>query len=224
VKDIELILTDDGSHSLRRKDLDETYHSTHGAIRESEYVFIQQGLQYIIEHANASTLEILEVGFGTGLNAFLTALHMMGQKINCLYTTLEPFPLTPQITQALNYPVERGHAGIFNKIHRVAWETDCPIHSRFGLHKKGTTLQDVLLDNDRYHLVYFDAFAPSRQLDIWHPLLLKKVFRSMKNGGALVTYSARGQLKRDLRAVGFEVETLPGPPPKIQMVRALRIS
>jgi tRNA U34 5-methylaminomethyl-2-thiouridine-forming methyltransferase MnmC len=216
---LEIITTGDGSHSLLNKALNETYHSVHGAVRESEYVFIEKGLQYWIDHNTTPVIKIFEVGFGTGLNVLLTLLYKSNLKIE--YTTLEAFPLEEEVWSVLNYAVG-GEKLLFNSLHSSKWNHSSEINAKFTLHKIKNKLELVNLVPENYDLIFFDAFAPSKQPEMWELPMLKKIFDSMTNKGVFVTYCAKGQLKRDLKNLGFTVETLPGPPGKKEMVRAIK--
>lgn len=222
VEDIQIIMTDDGSHSIFNATLNETYHSTHGAIRESDHVFIKQGLLYKLTEALTSPLQILEIGLGTGLNTFLTALRAIkGPAIR--YTTIEPYPLGSEIITQLNYPTFFQHdhgKDIFQTIHHSDWGVWKTVHQNFTLLKLRITLEELVPVPETYDLVYFDAFAPGKQQEVWQQHLLKKVFTGLVPTGILVTYCAQGQFKRDLASIGFNYETLPGPPGKKEMVRA----
>ncbi|MDH5598055.1 MAG: tRNA (5-methylaminomethyl-2-thiouridine)(34)-methyltransferase MnmD [Cyclobacteriaceae bacterium] len=219
---LELIETKDKSHTLYNSALDETYHSRHGAITESKYVFIEKGLQYRLEMKEGNPCNILEVGFGTGLNAFLTLLNIRDKDQLVHYHTLEPYPLGKEIYQQLNYPEFLGEKNLFIALHEGEFECENLIDEKFFLSKTGETIHSVDLFSDYYHLIYYDAFAPSKQADVWDLSHFEKIFRAMAPRGVLVTYCAKGQLKRDLKQVGFEVETLPGPPGKKEMVRAVK--
>ena len=224
MKNKRFLITEDGSHTLYVPELDETYHSIHGARQESEHVFIQHGLRYTVQQLNKKKPSVLEVGFGTGLNAWLTA--MAAQKLICpvSYTTIEAHPLTGEEVQSLNYPALATHqheAEIFFKIHESAWEDFMEISPFFLLKKVCTTLQEYKHDQC-FDICYFDAFAPSKQPEMWHIDMLKKVAGCLRDEGVFVTYCAKGQLKRDLKSLGFEVETLEGPPGKKEMVRAVK--
>jgi tRNA U34 5-methylaminomethyl-2-thiouridine-forming methyltransferase MnmC len=223
---IEIIITSDGSHSLRNTRLNETYHSIHGAIQESIHVFVNNGLAFFENRNHPSEIRILEVGFGTGLNALLTLRHALGSKLQFHYTSLEADPLPEETIQQLNYPVILdfpGASSLFNKLHGTSWIQEDAILSNFVLKKQLGKLQDLDLGEEQFDLVYFDAFAPVKQPELWEIGMLKKVERAMKPGAAFVTYCAKGQFKRDLRSLGLAVETLPGPPGKKEMVRALKV-
>jgi len=222
---IEIIITSDGSHSLRNTRLNETYHSIHGAIQESVHVFINNGLVFFENNNHPSEIRILEVGFGTGLNALLTLKHALVSKLQFHYTSLEADPIQEEMIQQLNYPEIldfAGAASLFQMLHGASWTEEDAVLNNFVLKKRLGKLQDLALKDEQFDLVYFDAFAPVKQPELWEIGMLKKVERSMKSGAAFVTYCAKGQFKRDLRSLGLAVETLPGPPGKKEMVRALK--
>jgi len=216
----ELIHTDDGSHTVRDTELGVTYHSTHGAITESTHVFIQHGLEYISQ--DLRPLRILEVGFGTGLNALLAYLFAEEHKYQIEYTALEPFPLPDSVTSRLNYAdiLEKpALADVFSSMHhQPAGEI-----KTYGRHLKLSVLS---VDLDRhvsatpYNLVFFDAFGPSAAPELWSLPALTTLKALLSGGAVLVTFCAQGQFKRNLKSLGFKVQSLPGPPGKREMTRA----
>lgn len=251
--DIELITTSDGSHSLLNTKLKETYHSVHGAIRESVHVFIKKGLRFFDHLRHPAEIRILEIGFGTGLNALLTAQYALESKVRIHYTTLEAYPLEEATVRQLNYPallnveasdpkVSGGEApfrpfnpgapgglsnpggpqGLFLKLHAASWSDEVMVLNNFTLAKKKIKVQEWSPGREQFDLVYFDAFSPGKQPEMWEPSVLKRVEQGMKAGAVFVTYCAKGQLKRDLKSLGLLVETLPGPPGKKEMVRAVK--
>jgi tRNA U34 5-methylaminomethyl-2-thiouridine-forming methyltransferase MnmC len=217
--DLEFIVTSDGSHTLRNRRLNETYHSIHGALRESEYVFVSNGLKFFHQAHPGGSISILEVGFGTGLNAWLTLLFARDNNVPVRYVTLEPFPLEEQIWSRLNYVQD--DKAMFESLHRAPWGESVEMHSTFAFKKLKSSLLD-LDTSDTFDVIYFDAFAPSIQPALWQLEALKKATDRLNPEGVFVTYSAKGQLKRDLKALGLNVETLAGPPGKKEMVRASR--
>lgn len=219
MNEIKIFITGDGSHSLLNEELNETYHSRHGAVRESEHVFIKQGFNYLVEEQKTETLSILEVGFGTGLNALLTLAEALSKNIIVSYTALEIFPIQQEIWKMLNYP-DPHH--LFNKLHQADWNKWVQIHPTFKLLKLEKSLQSVELESQQFDLIYFDAFAPNKQPELWNLQILDKITGTIKSGGVFVTYCAKGQLKRDLKSLGLMVESLPGPPGKREMVRAIK--
>ena len=219
---LKIITTHDGSHSLLNEQLNETYHSVHGALQESKHVFIQHGLDFASKNLGKSTINILEVGFGTGLNALLSLQRAIANDLTIQYTTLEAFPVEESIWSKLNYVESARVKEQFEKLHWVEWNESENIALNFILKKLHTTLQQVVLEINHYDLIYFDAFAPNKQPEMWELPMLRKIAEVMKPGGLFVTFCAKGQLKRDLRSVGLTVETLPGPPGKREMVRAIK--
>ncbi len=223
--EIQIITTGDGSHSLLNTALNETYHSVHGAKRESVHVFIQHGLKYFLQHhPESQAVKIFEVGFGTGLNALLTASFAETYQKKILYTSIEAFPLAEKIWRQLNYSENATEQTLFEKLHTSLWNSGIDITAHFGLRKINTTLQQLPIEGNHFDIVFFDAFAPAKQPEMWEKALLEKVYYGLKSPGVFVTYCAKGQLKRDLRDLGFLVETLAGPPGKKEMVRALKNS
>ena len=219
---IKIITTADGSHSLFDEDLNETYHSIHGAIQESRHVFITNGLEYVF-HKNASQhISILEVGLGTGLNALLTLQYLMELPQNVSYTAVESSPLKEEVLSQLNYSNLLGLEDAYEGIHRAKWGNGELLTRNFNLVKLKTLLQNLEFSSPVFDLIYYDAFAPSKQAESWELPVLEKVGFAMKPGGVFVTYCATGQLKRNLKSMGLIVETLAGPPGKKQMVRATK--
>ena len=217
----KIIKTEDGSHSLYLSELDETYHSSHGAIQESTHVFIKAGLDYVLlNHQNLKRIKVLEFGFGTGLNALLTA-QRASETRTIQYETLEKYPLPIEISKSLNYADILEDTALFEKIHSVDWEKEIKIMTSFSIRKVKVDFRKFDT-NERYHLIFFDAFAPSKQPELWGKTVFKKCYEFLCSGGVLVTYSAKGQFKRDLKAIGFEVESLPGPPGKFEITRAFK--
>jgi tRNA U34 5-methylaminomethyl-2-thiouridine-forming methyltransferase MnmC len=219
---IKIILSGDGSHTLFVDELNETYHSTKGAMAESEYVFIEHGLAYC---KDSKALNIFEVGFGTGLNALLTCLAAKKMNIKVDYVSIEAYPLQKEIVSELNYggAINEAEAQyIFDQLHEVKWGEKVEINTHFSITKMHEQLADCNLPVETFNMVYYDAFAPSKQPEMWHIDLLRKVTASLKPGGILVTYCANGQFKRDLKTLGLTVETLPGPLGKKEMTRAIK--
>ncbi|TAL59136.1 MAG: SAM-dependent methyltransferase [Bacteroidetes bacterium] len=216
----QLITTSDGSHTIFIPELNEHYHSIHGAVQESEFIFIKNGFGF----CKADPLNIFEVGFGTGLNALLTAVISKTGTREVNYTTIEKNPLSEQIITTLNHHQFAGPGGreIFNKIHTVPWNKNVNICTNFHLKKiKG----DFLVEGPggKYDLIYFDAFGPDKQQEMWKREIFARIATLLNKDGVLVTYSAKGEVRRNLKACGFDVELLPGPPGKRQMIRAIKI-
>lgn len=218
----ELVKTGDGSHSIYLEELNEHYHSHHGAIQEAKHVFIQYGLSSL---TNQSQIKVFEVGFGTGLNAFLTLLYTLDNKKSIEYTGIELYPLEQNLIKDLNYLKElkaQEHDNLFQKMHEQPWGIMNRITPTFSLKKVNDSILDTLLPEKEYNLVFYDAFGPRAQKEMWDIGIFQKLYNSMVQESVLVTYCAMGQLKRDLKACGFEVETLPGPPGKREMTRAIK--
>ncbi len=216
---IKIIITGDGSHSLLNEALDETYHSRHGAVQESLHVFIEQGFNYLVNKQKPKSISILEVGFGTGLNALLTLTEAIKNELSVAYTSLETYPLGKEVWENLNYP-DPYH--LLKELHQAPWQKWEDISPYFKLLKFEKSLQLVELESAQFDILYFDAFAPNKQPEMWEVPMLDKVVKTLKPGGVFITYCAKGQLKRDLKMLGLVVESLPGPPGKREMVRALK--
>lgn len=221
MKAIKIIVTEDGSHSLLNEDMNETYHSRHGAMQESAYVFISKGLDFVQQRDNLNAISILEIGFGTGLNAWLSLEWARDNSTLIKYNSLETFPVPQEIWESLNYS-NQSDATEFKNLHQVPWQAWNEINPVFSLFKDNQSLQEVILPVNHFELIYFDAFAPNKQPEMWELPLLSKVVASMKSAGVFVTYCAKGQLKRDLKSLGLVVESLPGPPGKREMIRAVK--
>lgn len=222
---IKIIRTDDGSHSLFIDELNESYHSFHGAVRESEHVFIENGLNYFCQKLERrDSVKIYEVGFGTGLNALLAAKWADVKKIRIEYSTLECFPLPKEIINQLNYStLFSSFLQVFESIHNVPWGSPHQITDHFTICKTKGKLEDISISKEAYDIIFYDAFAPSKQPEMWEADNLSKTVKGLKKPGVFVTYCAKGQLKRDLRSLDCQVESLPGPPGKKEMVRAIKL-
>jgi tRNA U34 5-methylaminomethyl-2-thiouridine-forming methyltransferase MnmC len=207
--------TGDGSTTLFLPHLNETYHSRHGAVQESRHVFIAAGF-----HAQQHTpLTILEVGFGTGLNALLTATEAGLTSRAVHYITLETVPLSEAVFTRLDFPGTEEHS-LLRALHTAPWETDTAITPCFTLHKMQSRVQDMKLTEASVDLIYYDAFGPRAQPDMWTPEIFAALFRIVRPGGMWVSYCSKGQVRRDLESVGWVTQKLPGPPGKREMMRA----
>lgn len=218
---IKIITTEDGSNSLFDEDLNETYHSTRGARGESDHVYIREGLEHWLANNLAEEIKILEIGLGTGLNAFLTALFAKENDLKVQFTSLEPFPIAKEIYENLNFHNSEEEKKLLQEIHEDEWEQTLAVTPFFNLQKTKTKLENFKSEH-HFNIIYFDAFAPSKQPEVWSPENLKKCFALLKTGGVLVTYCAQGQFKRNLADAGFEVETLQGAMGKKEMVRGVK--
>jgi len=221
----KIIITNDGSSSLELLDAKEHYHSTFGAIQEAQFVYILNGLKHVLLKENYNNLSVLEMGFGTGLNAFLTCLYAKKNKINIAYSGIEAFPLKADEVSQLNYVNQlkaKDDAQIFADFHRLKHNKISRINTNFTLILFMDLLENFKCDAE-YNLIYFDAFGPDIQPKLWTEIIFKKMFDNLLPKGVLVTYSAKGQVRRNMQKVGFVVERLPGPPGKREMLRATKL-
>jgi tRNA U34 5-methylaminomethyl-2-thiouridine-forming methyltransferase MnmC len=217
----EVVITGDGSHTVLHNGTGEHYHSTFGAITESLHVFIEKGFRQT--DPGISPLYVLEVGFGTGLNALLTLIEAGKQEKIVIYDAIEPFPLPLELSTKLNYPELLGGADtreLFRRIHASPINCRKEINPVFSLFKIKGKLEQTALPAKRYHLVYFDAFSPNVQPELWGPSIFAKLFSSMLPGGILLTFCAKGRVARGMKEAGFSVEKIGGPPGKRHMLRA----
>ncbi len=224
-KKITLETTSDGSHTLFVPGLNEHYHSVNGALQESELVFIHNGLHYM--PVCTKEINLLEVGFGTGLNALLTVLEAKKQRRKINYIAIEPEPVDPELVEKLNYPERIGGteaAGYFRKLHEAGWVYPSFLSDYFIISKIHAKLEEISLKDEQFHLVYFDAFGPDVQPELWTVQVFEQLFRCMKSGGVLVTYSCKGTVKRALLSAGFTIEKLPGPAGKREVLRAVKLT
>jgi len=219
---IKIITTEDGSHSLLDEALNETYHSTRGAKGESMHVFIKEGVEHWVSENQKDEIRILEVGLGTGLNAFLTAIWAQENDQKIHFTSLEPFPVEKSIFENLNFYQSEKEKRLLLDIHQSEWEEEVEMASNFSLYKTVSKLEHFNTSK-HYNIIYFDAFAPSKQPEVWSLENLKKCFALLNVGGILTTYCAQGQFKRNLKEAGFEVETLQGAMGKKEMVRGRKL-
>ena len=218
----EMIVTNDGSPSISVPEMRVTYHSIHGAITESKHVFIEAGLKPGLLTNTNDQLNIFEMGFGTGLNAFLTLLVAENEKRSIYYETIDTNPLDLEEYESLQYPdlLSKEHATTFRSIHSAAWDQEHRVTPYFILNKKKTSLL-AFATNKKFDLVYFDAFAPSAQPELWTKEVFDQVYSTTNPGGILVTYCAKGDVRRAMIAAGFHVEKLKGAPGKREMLRAI---
>ena len=216
----EIVLTGDGSHTLYVKELDEHYHSTHGAITESRHVFIEAGYLFV----KKQQINILEMGFGTGLNAFMTLMEANKTQARIQYTGIEKFPLSTEAIRILNYPdlFPEQFRKAFYSIHEGPWNKTYSLSKNFTLTKIKADLCDHLIKGSA-NLVYYDAFAPDKQPELWSVEIFRKIHKALSPEGILTTYAVKGEVRRALVSAGFRVEKLPGPPGKREMLRARKV-
>lgn len=214
----QFIITEDGSQTIYLPELDEHYHSTHGAVQESVHVYIQAGFLQLTR----SEINILEIGFGTGLNVFLTYGYAQKSSQIINYYSIEKFPLSFNEYEKLNYPesIFSEYEEVFRKIHDSHWNETFELSPNFWLTKIQADLTEYQFDKQRkFDLVYYDAFAPGKQPEMWTDALISKVSGSIATGGILTTYCAKGTVRRAFAASGLSMERLPGPPGKKEILR-----
>lgn len=217
-----LLKTGDGSYTLHIAEWDEQYHSKHGAIAEALHVFIKEGLKYWFTKNDSTEISIMEIGFGTGLNAFLTFLESEKSKFKINYTGVEAYPLGLDEIGTLNYAsLLNASEEIFLQLHDFTWEEKNLVSENFRLTKKQQLFSEINTEAF-FNLIYFDAFGIRVQPELWTEEIFKKMYNSLKPNGVLVTYAANGNARRAMQAVGFTVERLPGPPGKKEMLRATK--
>ncbi len=209
--------TGDGSKTIYLPEMDERYHSKHGAWQEAMHVFIEMGLKQL----NYKEISILEVGFGTGLNALLTAVYAEKNGLKVNYKGLEAFPVANDMAMQMGYTTSKAESDIFEQMHSCNWESWEEISPFFKLFKHQQKLQSFVSKSE-FDLIYFDAFGPRVQDEMWVAEIFDKLYTAMKPKGILTTYCAKGSVRRNMQAAGFEVQRLPGPPGKREMLRALK--
>nr|WP_315166476.1 tRNA (5-methylaminomethyl-2-thiouridine)(34)-methyltransferase MnmD [uncultured Flavobacterium sp.] len=217
----EIIQTLDGSTTIHLKEWDECYHSKHGAIQEAQHVFIKNGLA-LFENKSVS---ILEIGFGTGLNAFITFLESKKLQQSIDYVGVEAYPVSADEVLSMNYVAELNaetESEIFKKMHESNWDEQVKLSENFVLTKRKQFF-DAIDDIEKFDLIYFDAFGYRVQPELWSTTIFQKMYNALKPQGKLVTYAARGVVKRSMIEVGFTVEKLAGPPGKREMFRASKL-
>lgn len=213
----EIIITSDGSTTIHIPEMEEHYHSTKGAIQEAYHVYIKNGLKEV----SKNEIAVLEIGFGTGLNCFITLLE---SDKNIDYTGVEAYPVTDEEVAKMNYVTELNaieKKAIFKQLHAVKWEEKHCITDGFYLTKRKQFFKDIV-DENKFDVVYFDAFGPDKQPDLWTEAIFIKMYKALRNNGVLVTYSAKGDVRRAMIKVGFTVEKLQGPPGKRHMLRGVK--
>ena len=236
----KIITTADGSNTIQIEEWNEQYHSVHGAIQEANHVYIKHGLLFCIDQQkpsieNSRTLEnttptspdlsILEIGFGTGLNAFLTLLQADKHQLKVRYVGVEAFPISSNEIEALNYTEQLQVSGenmLFKEMHEISWENDRRLTPYFTLQKQQKLFKDIT-DQSQFDLIYFDAFGARVQPELWTESIFEIMFDALNFNGVLVTYAAKGSVRRAMQSVGFDVEKLPGPPGKREMLRARKV-
>lgn len=212
----KIITTSDGSKTIQIEEWNEQYHSVHGAIQEAYHVFINMGLSQF----SNQQVTILEIGFGTGLNALITLLEGPKNQLKVSYEGVEAYPVSLDEIQQLNYAEQlKTSQELFEQLHSCHWEVASKITPEFTVTKRKQHIETIA-DANRYDLIYFDAFGARVQPELWTSKIFKKMYNALKDKGILVTYAAKGSVRRAMQEVGFEVERLPGPPGKREMLRA----
>ena len=219
---LKIIQTSDGSHTVYDESLNETYHSIHGSINESNHVYVNAGLKQFIYESRKKHVNILEVGFGTGLNFLVLYDFLKKRNIKVDYHTIEPKPLNDSVLEKLNFSKIIGSSvnEIFKIIHKSKSDELVEIDKKITFVKSVDTIENIKLNERKYDIIFFDAFAPSKQPDIWSYNNLNKIHSSMSEDSMLVTYCSSGKFKKTLHDLGFRVEVLDGPKRKKEMVRA----
>jgi len=213
----EIIQTKDGSTTFYLPELNETYHSKNGAIQEAYHVFIKNGFSLF----EGKPISILEIGFGTGLNAFITSLESQNNNQTVDYVGVEAYPITQEEALTMNYAnqIDASKNEVFQKIHQIDWEIPIQVNPTFQLTKRKQLFQDIV-DVEVFDLIYFDAFGYDVQPELWSDEIFEKMFIALKSGGVLVTYACRSVIKNSMISAGFKIEKLPGAPGKREMLRA----
>lgn len=220
---MQLVITGDGSHTLFLPRFNVHYHSTFGAITESVHVYIRNGLDHMV---NTDNISIFEMGFGTGLNALLTAIAAIERGLNITYHAIEKFPIDPETAGKLNYANILSRAAclpctLFSAMHQASWNKTTMIHPRFYLHKIEGDLLDFTPDFN-FDLIYFDAFAPGKQPDMWTGEIMHRLLMHLNPGGIFTTYCVKGEVRQLLKVNGLSVMKIPGPPGKREILRGVK--
>lgn len=215
----EIITTADGSTTIFIPEWEESYHSKHGAIQEAYHVFIQHGFSLFV----GKPISILEIGLGTGLNAFITFIEAQKSGTTVHYTGIEAYPISTIEAKQLNYShhFESKYQSVFEQIHACNWEQNIELTTQFSLLKNKLFIQDIAFEN-AFDLIYFDAFGYGVQPELWSAVIFKKMYAALKEKGVLVTYACRTSIKNAMLEAGFQIEKLPGAPGKREMLRATK--
>lgn len=216
----EIIETNDGSKTIFIPEMNENYHSGHGAYQEAMHVFIQHGIRAL----DKKEFSVFEMGFGTGLNALLSLNEAVKNELLVSYTGIEAYPVEIEHASQMCYEshVDPEVSLLYEKLHESSWGTEHIIHPAFSFRKLHQKIEDHLPEMSSYDIIFYDAFGPRAQSSMWELPILEKMHRMLKSDGLLVTYCAKGQFKRDLKSLGFEVVSVPGPPGKREMTQAFK--
>lgn len=225
----KIIITEDGSHSISIPEISVTYHSTHGAIQESQHVFIQAGVLHLLnDPKEIDTIRIFEMGLGTGLNVLLTLIETQKRNLKVYYEAIDLFPLKPDEAKQLNYCEQlncKELQTVFEQIHFSDLDKETQLSPSFIFRKSTTNLLNLKFPEPLkfFKLIYFDAFDPNVQPELWTKDIFDKMFSMLEPGGVLVTYSSKGDVRRAMQAAGFTIEKIPGPKKKREMIRGTKI-
>lgn len=221
----EIFVTADGSKSIRVSDWNEHYHSKHGALQEAKHVFIQSGLEYYLQkESKKAEIHILECGLGTHLNALLTAEFAQQHQQKVIYRGIEAYPISKEEWRLLNYEaffLDSLSSKLTRDLFEAEWHKLHPLSAYFSIEKQNIFFQEIRLENE-IDLIYYDAFGPRVQPELWKKEIFKILFKALRNRGVFVTYSAKGSVRRALQTIGFKVEKIKGPPGKREMLRAVK--
>lgn len=215
-----IVNTDDGSHTLYQNDIDEHYHSTFGAFTESRHIFIEQGLKAV----NKRGIHVFEMGFGTGLNCLLSYIEAEKSNKKVMYHTIENHPLDIENALQLNYSSLLGKqaAKVFHNLHTAKWDTDIQMSDFFNIRKINQDINDYTFD-DTYDIVYYDAFSPKAQPEVWQYSIFRRIYEHLNDHGFIITYCVKGEVKALLVKCGFHLQKLPGPPKgKREILKAIK--
>ena len=219
-----IILSLDGSHTIISDKFDVSYHSKHGAISESQIVFLKAGLDYFSKmHPEIPLIKVFEMGFGTGLNTLLSCQYANETKVKVYYESIEAYPIEDFLIKEINYPSLIGNQDIFDLLHSTSWNEIHSLSNFFNFKKHLGKLENYA-GTENFDVIFFDAFAPSSQPELWDIHIMEKMFKMLNSSGVLVTYCAKGSFKRTLKEIGFKVESLPGPVGKREITRATKFS
>lgn len=216
----QIFLSGDGSHSIISSNFETSYHSKHGAVTESTVIFIKAGLDFLAAQGYTN-INIFEMGFGTGLNALLSYSWAEKHHIQINYHSVEEFPLATEVTSQLNYGNIFQLHEVFNKLHEAPWREMQKLSRYFSFIKYDKKLEDFE-EPDKFDVIFYDAFAPANQPELWNVPMMLKMYNLLDISGVLVSFCAQGAFKRNLKTAGFSVESIPGPPGKREMTRAIK--
>jgi len=214
--DVEIIQTKDGSHTLYSIQFDEIYHSRNGAVAESEHIFIRSCLDTFSD----DVINVFELGFGTGLNALLSWVYAEEKNIRINYHSIELYPISQALIAQINYPDMVGHKEKFQQLHETGWNEAIDLSANFSLHKVKASVLDMRLPQATINAIFFDAFSPDKQPELWTAEVFAKMFDMLAPEGILVTYCSKSYVRKNMQQAGFQIEKLPGPHGKRDMVRA----